>query len=157
MPWLSFVAFKLNWLAAFFWGAEAELLMLLGIVALIALQSYRFGYAVLLPCALLAGLGIAADWLLVWLELLSFKQPGLPLFMALLWVSFALLLPSILALGRTLLLLVVGIMGPVSYYLANLAEVLSLQPSSELTAVLLLPLWTGLACLALYLLEPRHA
>jgi hypothetical protein len=94
---------------------------------------------------------------LVWLELLSFKQPGLPLFMALLWVSFALLLPSLLALGRTLLLVVVGIMGPVSYYLANLAEVLSLQPSSELTAVLLLPLWTGLACLALYLLEPRHA
>lgn len=157
MPWLSFVAFKFNWLAAFFWGAQAELLMLLGIVALTGLQAYRFGYAVLLPCALLAALGIAADGVLVWLELLSFNQSGLPLFMALLWISFALLLPSLLALGRTCLLLVVGLMGPVSYYLANLAEVLSLQPSSELTAMLLLPLWGGFACLALYLLEPRDA
>ncbi|MGY5450204.1 DUF2878 family protein [Agarivorans sp. MS3-6] len=157
MQWPVLVAFKLNWLAAFFWGEQAISFMLVGIAALMFFQVRHYQWAVLLPCSILAFVGVLLDLLLVQLGVLSFTSTNLPLFMMLLWCSFALFLPTLASLPKPIMPIFVAVMGPVSYYLASLAEVFSLQPGVWLGLLILLPLWSVFAYLAQTLLEKRYA
>ncbi|MDO6762651.1 DUF2878 family protein [Agarivorans sp. 1_MG-2023] len=156
MQWPVLLVFKLNWFAAFFWGEQAVWFMLLGLVALALLQVRNYQWAVLVPCAMLSVVGVIIDIALVEFGVLSFSSPNLPVFMMLLWASFALLLPTLASLPKPFMPIFVAIMGPVSYYLASLADVFTLEPGLWLGLIILLPLWSVFAYLANSLLEKRY-
>jgi hypothetical protein len=156
MQWPVLLLFKLNWLAAFFWGQQAVMFMALGLIGLVALQVRRYQWAVLIPCAMLCVVGVILDFSLVKMGVLSFSSPNLPLFMMLLWASFALLLPSLASFPKPFMPLFVAVMGPVSYYLASLAQVFAIQPDAILGLLILFPFWAGFAYLANSLLEKRY-
>ncbi|WP_432452088.1 MULTISPECIES: DUF2878 family protein [unclassified Agarivorans] len=153
MQWPVLIAFKLNWLSAFFWGDHAQPILVAGLLLLIILQVRNYRWRILIPCSMLAMLGILLDWSLVTLGVLDFAQPGLPLYMLLLWGSFALLLPSLRIFPQPFLALLVSILGPLSYYLASTAQLFSFHSGVWQGLAILFPLWAVFAYLAHRLLE----
>lgn len=138
---LTLMVFEVNWALAAFAGHSAWPWMLVGIVVLLVLVQRCFGLASMPWLGLFAALGIAVDQVLMMLNFLAFDSALLPVFMLLLWVSFALTLPQMLKLMGRFSVPAFALFGPLSYLAAERLGVLSFPQPTLLSLIVLGGIW----------------
>lgn len=162
---VTLLAFKLCWLAVVFgalWGRPALGLTAVGLffVHEIAVRGRRH---VLLPVLIVAVLGYAIDNAYVLSGLLRFSADGAapaPVWMALLWVNFALIVEDGLSWlsARPWLAAAVGaVSGPAAYFAGVRLGLIELTAPAPLVAAVLAATWGVALPLLVYRLGPRNA
>ena len=152
---VSLVLFKLSWIALVIGqqqGLMPAALLILGMTGI-----HPDIRATLWPVLLVAGLGITVDMLLKVTAVLDFGETGLPVWLAVLWLAFAITLSHGMAfLGRLQLhwQVLVGLFtGPLVYALGARFGAAQLAEPLWSSIVLLALVWACLLPISLYLLN----
>ncbi|GLS84620.1 DUF2878 family protein [Paraferrimonas haliotis] len=120
--WLLLGLYKVNWAVAYFYGDDGIVAMACIFGLMLALAIRRKDTPLIIFASGAASLGLAMDALLGSVNVFQFNYPPLPLFLILLWLSLALVLPVFKSLLGKNFSLCLMLFAPLSYYLASEAN-----------------------------------